>query len=286
VHIGIIGLGLLGSAIAGSLRAAKWTVCGYDLRAAACEEAAAMGVAVLPSAAAVAEEATLLLLSLMHSGDRHALLWGGQRLSDALRPGTLLLDTTTASPESIREEHARLAPRKVRLVDVCVSGSSQTVAEGRALALVGDTRAGAAEYDAALRAFTKQQHYFGAPGRGNEAKLVVNTVMGLNRLVLAEALALARAGGFELGQMLEVLKQGDTYSVAMDTKGPKMIAGAYEPAAARLEQHAKDVGLILDYAAQLGLELPLSRLHREMLEKALEKGAGPLDNAAIFEAYS
>jgi 3-hydroxyisobutyrate dehydrogenase-like beta-hydroxyacid dehydrogenase len=262
------------------------TVCGFDIQEAACREAAAAGVDVLETAAAVAERTPTLILSLMTSEDRRRLLWTEQRIAEHLQPGTLILDTTTAEPESIRADHAPLAEQRVRLVDVCVAGSSQTVAGQRALALVGDTAEGATPYRALLRTFTKQQYFFDRPGRGNEAKLVVNTIIGLQRLILAEGLALARAGGFNLDLMLDVLRQGDTYSVVMDTKGPKMAARTYEPPAARLEQHAKDVGLILAYAERLGIELPVSRLHRTLLEKAAENGAGALDNAAIFEAYS
>lgn len=286
MRIGIIGLGLLGNAIARRLLSEDHDVCGFDIQLAPCEAAARCGVEVLTSAAAVAERTTMLVLSLMTTDDRRKLLWADQRMADALKPGTVILDTTTASPESVREDHARLAEHNVRLVDVCISGSSQVVSEQRALALVGDTHEGAAPYAVVLHAFTAQQFYFGGPGRGNEAKLVVNTVFGLHRLVLAEALALARAAGFDLAQMLDVLKQGETYSVVMDAKGAKMISRVYEPATARLAQHAKDVGLILDYAEGLGIELPVSRLHHDIIQHAVDQGAGALDNAAIFEAYS
>ncbi len=285
MRIGVIGLGLLGRAISRRLVAGGVEVFGYDLKAAACEEAALAGVEVLPTASAVAEAASTVVLSLLNTGDRRALLWGEQRVAAALRPKALLLDTTTAAPQAVVEDHERLAALRVRLVDVCVSGSSQAVREHRALTLVGDTAEGAAAYADILRMFSARQYYFGAPGRGNEAKLVVNTVFGLHRLVLAEALALARAAGFDLEQMLDVLKQGETYSAAMDTKGPKMVTRAYEPAVARLAQHAKDVRLILEYAETLGADVPLSRLHDELIVRAIQRGAGPLDNAAIFEAY-
>ncbi len=286
MHVGIIGLGLMGKAMARGLLRAGHGVSGYDIRPEARAEAEGTGATVLRDAAAVARDTELLILSLMTSEDRRSLLWGEQALAEALDAGTVVLDTTTGRPEDTEEDHARLAGRGVRLVDVCVSGSSQSVLEREALALVGDSRAGAAPYAEILATFTKAQYYFGQPGQGNRAKLIVNTVMGLNRLVLAEALALAKQGGFDLEEMLDVLKQGDSYSVAMDTKGPKMISGVYEPAAARLEQHAKDVGLILEYAERIGAEMPVSALHEQLLARALENDGGPLDNAAIFRAYA
>ncbi len=286
MRIGIIGLGLLGGAIAQRLIAEGYEVSGYDIKEAARETAAASGVDVRASAAEVAQSGSILLLSLMNSDDRRRLFWSEQDLAEHLRPGTLILDTTTADPEDIRADHAALAKLDARLVDVCISGSSQAVAQGRALALVGDTEEDAVGYQQIVGAFTKRQYFLGGPGRGNEAKLVVNIVMGLNRLVLAEALGLARAGGFDLTQMLEILKEGDSYTTAMDTKGPQMVERRYEPPVARLEQHAKDVRLILDYAARSGVDLPVSGLHRELIERAVENGLGALDNTAIFELYT
>ncbi len=285
MRLGIIGLGLVGQAMAKRLLAEGHEVCGYDLAEGACGTAQALGVEVCREACLVAGQIDTLFLSLMTSENRRALLWGEQAAAQSLRPGTTILDTTTARPEDIREDHTRLAAQDVRLIDVCLSGSSQDIAEGNALALVGDTEQGAA-YAPLLSAFTKAQYYFGAPGKGNEAKLIVNLVMGLNRLVLAEALGLASKAGFELEPVLEVLKAGGTYSAAMDTKGPKMIAGAYEPAVARLAQHAKDVALILEYARSVDAEVPVSEVHEKIIRAVAESGAGALDNAAIFEAYS
>ena len=283
-RVGIIGLGLVGRALAQRLLQAGYPVCGYDLAESACEHARQVGVEVLPDAASVARNTRLLLFSLLTSDDRRAVCWGPQALAEALQPGTIVLDTTTGRPEDIREDHERLAGQDVRLIDVCLSGSSQVISEGRALALVGDRR-GNASYAGLLECFSKAQYYFDGPGQGNRVKLIVNLVFGLNRLVLAEALGLASCAGFDLQVILEILKAGETYSVAMDTKGSKMAAGVYEPAVARLGQHAKDVHLILEYARQVGAAVPVSETHARLIDALVGDGWGDLDNAAIFKAY-
>ncbi len=284
MRLGIVGLGLVGRAMAKRLLAAGYEVCGYDIAETACKDAQKVGVEVVEDARQVAEEADTVLLSLMTSENRRDLLWGAQAVAQALEPGALILDTTTARPEDMRVDHARLAEQDVRLIDVCLSGSSQVVAEGRALALVGDRRENA-EYASILEAFSKAQYYFDEPGQGNQAKLIINLVFGLNRLVLAEALGLAAKGGFDLNVILDILKAGETYSVVMDTKGPKMISGVYEPAVARLAQHAKDVDLILEYAQEVGARVPVSEVHSGLIRSVADAGAGDLDNAAIFKAY-
>lgn len=284
MRIGIIGLGLVGRAIARRLLEANHEVVGYDIAASASEAATKAGVTILEDAQAVGHASKLLILSLLTSDDRRALLWGRQALAAVIGNDTIILDTTTARPEDISDDHARLARQGVRLVDVCLSGSSQVVAEGRAIALIGDTEKNATYADI-LKLFTRSQHYFDRPGQGNRAKLIVNLVFGLHRAVLAEALGLAMRGGFDIERILAVLREGETYSVAMDTKGPKMISGKYDPVVARLSQHAKDVGLILEYARQVGAPVPLCDAHIPFMRKAVAEGWGDADNAAIFEAY-
>ncbi|HNR31532.1 MAG TPA: NAD(P)-dependent oxidoreductase [Candidatus Hydrogenedentes bacterium] len=284
MDVGIVGLGLVGKAMAARLLAAGHAVCGCDIALQACQAAATLGVRVLPEARDVAAAASTLFLCLMTSEDRRALLWGRQAMAQALQEGALLLDITTARPEDIEVDHARLAQQGARLIDVCLSGSSEVISRGEALALVGDREADAS-YRELLAAFTKAQYFFDLPGQGNRMKLIVNMVFGLNRLVLAEALGVAAKAGFDLATVLDVLKAGETYSVAMDTKGPKMIARRYDPPVARLAQHAKDVRLILEFARTIGARAPVSELHARLLQEVVDRGAGECDNAAIFEAY-
>ncbi|GMW02101.1 MAG: 2-hydroxy-3-oxopropionate reductase [Candidatus Hydrogenedentota bacterium] len=285
MHIGMIGLGLMGRAMSARLLQAGFRVSGFDIAAEAAEHAARLGVDVASSADAVAAQTRLVILSLMTSQDRRDLLWGSHDLACTLLENQILLDTTTGKPEDLETDSERLRrERNVHLVDVCISGSSQVVAEGRAIALVGDVGPNS-QYDNVLRSFCKSVHYMGSPGTGCRAKLIVNLVFGLNRLVLAEALGLARKCGFDLNVILEVLKEGETHSTAMETKGPKMISSQYEPAVARLSQHAKDVKLILELAESCGARTPLSALHESIIDEVVAAGFGDLDNAAIYKAF-
>ena len=115
-------------------------------------------------------------------------------------------------------------------------------------------------------------------------KLVVNLVLGLNRAVLAEGLSLAQACGIEPAMALEVLRSGAAHSAAMDTKGLKMVQRDFTPQA-RLAQHRKDVGLILTLAQSHETELPLSQIHAQLLDRAIQRGFGELDNSAILKAF-
>ena len=123
--------------------------------------------------------------------------------------------------------------------------------------------------------------YLGPSGSGSKAKLASNLILGLNRVALAEGLVFAGKLGLELHTFLEMLKVTPAYSAVMDTKGKKMLADDFT-VESRIRQHHKDVCLILKYAEKAGQELPLSRVHFDALEKAIEAGDGDLDNAAII----
>jgi len=282
--VGLIGLGLLGRALARRLAGAGYTVHGYDPDPAAVAAGRLRGVHIEPDPGAVARGCLSLLFALPDSTVRQVLLWGNDGLAAALRPGMLILDTSTGRPEDLLADHERLARQGVRLIDACVAGSSGELEDGKAPILVGsedDLPQGKALLDAlAARVF-----YLGAPGQGSRAKLVVNLVLGLNRLVLAEGLGLAAKAGFDWTQILEILKAGGSYSRVMDIKGSRMITGDFEPVA-RLRQHAKDVSLIRQLAEQLGARTPLSELHQRLLEEAMAAGWGDLDNAAVIKLFS
>ena len=131
------------------------------------------------------------------------------------------------------------------------------------------------------RALSEKVFYLGPSGSGAKAKLASNLILGLNRLVLAEGLIFAEELGLDLEPFLELLKVSPAYSVSMDVKGRKMLEGDFEPQS-RIHQHHKDVSIILKYAEIAGQELPLSKLHMDILEKAIAAGDAELDNSAVI----
>lgn len=127
--------------------------------------------------------------------------------------------------------------------------------------------------------------YMGKNGSGALAKLVVNLVLGLNRMVLAEGLCLARKAGMDPQRTLEVLKGSAAYSKAMDQKGQKMVDKDLLLPEGKLAFHLKDVRLMLDLGHRVNAPLILSSLHAQALETEVAKGRGEWDNADIISFY-
>lgn len=269
--IGLIGVGLLGSAMADRLAAAGYTVMGYDIVPERQRGAT--------SSQQVADSCRTIFLSLPTSEVVRQVV-----AQIKLKPGTVVIDTTTGEPNEMAEMGIKLAAQGVEYLDATVLGSSRVVRNGGATVMAGGKRE---VFDGAMplfRTFANHTFYIGSYGAGARMKLVANLALGLNRAVLAEALGFAEACEISPSLALEVLKSGAAYSRAMDDKGEKMLHHDFTPEA-RLSQHLKDVRLILAMAAEHHARTPLSEVHRRLLEQLEAEGYGNVDNSAIIMAY-
>jgi 3-hydroxyisobutyrate dehydrogenase-like beta-hydroxyacid dehydrogenase len=279
--IGLVGLGLVGSALAERFLQSGLGVIGYDIDPDRRREFAGLGGRCAGSAGEVARACGRTVLSLPTSEVVDEVL--GEAGTD-LRDGQVVLDTTTGDPSRSAAAGTRLAARGVHYLDAAIAGSSEQVRAAAAVALVGGEPAAYADCADLFRCFARESFHLGPWGSGARMKLVVNLVLGLNRAVLAEGLAFARACGVDPSEALRVLRAGPAYSRAMDAKGRQMVEHDFRPQA-RLAQHLKDVQLILAEARRTGAAVPLSEMHRDLLERLTTAGLGDADNAAVIRAF-
>jgi 3-hydroxyisobutyrate dehydrogenase-like beta-hydroxyacid dehydrogenase len=278
-RVGIIGLGLMGTAIGERLLAAGFEVLVWNRTRAKADPLVAAGASWSDNPLADCDR---VVLSLFTSDTVQEVL--GQ-LDSGLHADQILIDTTTGQHEQAAALAARLADRGVAYLDAPVSGSSEQTRRGEVTTIVGGRSDAYEACRDLLDCFSQQTIYAGPSGSGSKMKLVCNLVLGLNRAALAEGLVFAQSLGLEAQAALDVLIGTVAYSRTMDTKGRKMVEGDFQPQA-RLSQHLKDVRLILDAAAAGGLALPLSQTHRQLLEAAEAAGYGEFDNSAVIQAFS
>lgn len=278
-RVGIIGVGLVGTALAERLLAAGYPVAGYDLLPERGQALAQLGGEPLLDPAAVASSCSRIILSLPTSGIVSRVM---QELS--LRPATLVIDTTTGAPEDAAALAAKLAAAGIDYVDATIAGSSRQVAAREAIFVCGGSESAFARCSDIFEHCCRQAFHVGPAGSGARMKLVINLVIGLNRAVLAEGLEFARASGIDPYLALDILKASPAYCRAMDTKGLRMLNEEFDPEA-RLAQHLKDVRLILASGERTGAHLPLSNVHRVLLEAAEAAGFGSADNSAVIKAF-
>jgi 3-hydroxyisobutyrate dehydrogenase-like beta-hydroxyacid dehydrogenase len=279
--IGLVGLGLMGMALAERLLGGGFEIWGYDIDPRRNDLFREPGGRPASGTAEIAAGCRRILLSLPDSDVVRAVL---AQMSPSLAPGQIVIDTSTGDPDQAAATGRRLAEGGIGYLDATISGSSQQVRQAEAVVLAGGPAVAFDECQDLFRLFARKWFRLGPCGSGSQMKLVSNLVLGLNRAALAEGLWLGRKLGLDPHQVLTVLRESMAYSRIMDTKGEKMIAGDFQPQA-KLSQHHKDVRLILAAAAKAGTDLPLSRTHARLLELAEDAGCGALDNSAIIRAF-
>jgi len=285
--IGLIGVGLLGSALAERMMQAGFVVRGYDqnwtyydeLQRSKREPVAT--IEKMASANQLASKHRTIVLCLPDSSDVESVI---AQSDENLRSGMLFIDATTGDPAAAVAIARQLSQRKIGYIDATIAGSSEQARRGEAVVIVGGENEEVQRANSILESWSSRRFHVGPAGSGQRMKLVVNLVLGLNRAALAEGLNLASCTGFDPAQALNVLKATPAYSSAMDTKGPKMVARDFATQA-RLSQHQKDVALIRALARRHGAATPLTDAHHELLKTAAKTGFADADNSAIIEAY-
>lgn len=278
-NVGVIGLGLMGTALTERLLHAGYTVWVHNRTRVKAEPLLAQGARWADNPLT---ECDRVLISLYTTDTVEEML---DRLGDGLRPGHILIDTTTGAPEQTARLGSRLAVRGVQYLDAPISGSSEQTRRGEVTAIVGGLREAFEACRDLFESCAKKTIFAGPCGSGARMKLVSNLVLGLNRAALAEGLVFAQALGLEAEAALQVLMNSMAYSKIMDTKGQKMVDGDFRTQA-RLSQHLKDIRLILESAAEAGQVLPITEAHCRLLEMAEAAGFGDADNSAIIQAFT
>jgi 3-hydroxyisobutyrate dehydrogenase-like beta-hydroxyacid dehydrogenase len=278
--VGVVGLGLMGGALAERFLRGGLRAVGFDLREECRRQLAELGGEPRGSAREVFAAARVVVLSLPNSDIVAGVI---EEVRDLL-PGVRVIDTTTGDPDATAELGRRLAELGAEYLDATLTGSSQQARAGAVVVTAGGPPDVFRRSEGLFRLFARQWFHVGPWGSGARTKLVVNLVLGLNRAVLAEGLAFARMCGLDLPAVLDILRSGAGYSRVMDTKGRKMIEADFAPEA-KLAQHLKDVRLILEAGRRVGAALPLSGLHEQLLAGLVGRGLGEWDNSCVIRAF-
>lgn len=276
--IGVVGLGLMGTAITERLIEFGYQPMVWNRSREKAEALIERGAIWSDSPFLACDRVILSLYSSQVVNEVLGLF------ANDLRASQVLIDTTTGEPQDTLSLANRLAVQGVTYLDAPISGSSEQTRRGEAMVMIGGDQSTFNDCNDLWPVLGKRVFYTGLSSSASRMKLVTNLVLGLNRVALAEGLAYAKAIGVSPTAALEVLMESAAYSRTMDVKGPKMVTGDFS-LQARLSQHLKDVRIILETARDAGLQLPLSGVHLELLELAEAIGCGELDNSSIIKIY-
>jgi 3-hydroxyisobutyrate dehydrogenase-like beta-hydroxyacid dehydrogenase len=283
--VAVIGLGLLGHALASRLCAAGRSVVGYDVlpeRVAALQALGAMPAASVEDAVARAEAIVVVLPTLQSVED---VILGAAGVTAHARPGSVVIQMSTISP-ALSERLARgVSERGLTYLDCPVSGTSAMVARGEGIIIAGGDGAAVARWRPVLEAMLPRVEHVGPAGHAMVLKLVANLLVGVHSLAAAEALTMARKAGLDLDRVLDVLTAGAAGSRMLDVRGP-MIAHDRFPAQMKLELFLKDLHLIQEAARTVGAPVPLTDVAERLYMAALRAGHGGDDLAVVVRALT
>ncbi len=277
-RVGVVGLGLMGTAIAQRLIESH-------LRPYVWNRTPEKASDLITHGAVWSEcppcDCDVVIISLYSSDVVNEVL---QKWQHSFRPGLIVIDTTTGRPEDSERFAQWLHEKGAVYLDAPISGSSEQTRRGEATVIVSGNEGAFKSLTSIWPVLGRNFFFAGRSGNAARMKLVSNLVLGLNRAALAEGLALAEGMGVSSSSALEILRGSPAYSRQMDTKGQKMIQRDYS-VQAKLSQHLKDVRLMLEAAEKLALNLPLTSTHMQLLQQAEALGYGNVDNSAICEVY-
>jgi 3-hydroxyisobutyrate dehydrogenase-like beta-hydroxyacid dehydrogenase len=275
--IGIVGIGVVGLALAERLRKERFAVTGHDRNASRKRALVDIGASAASDARGVFATCDRVVLALADDAQTADVL-----AAIAPRKDQIVIDVHTGDPVVAERLAEALAARGVAYIDSPLAATSAAIERGDAVAMIGGHPEAIAACDDLWPAIARQRFVLGAAGSGQKAKLATNLVLGLNRAALAEGLSFAEAVGIPGATFIELLRATPAYSRAVDAKGARMVARDYLPEA-RLSRQRRDSVLLLDVARRAGRGLPLTAAHVALLDAAIAAGEGELDSAAIVE---
>ena len=275
--IGFLGLGEMGTPMAGRLLHAGHDVVVWNRSAERTAPLAKEGAAVAPSPAAAAAGADFIITMLATPEALEQVLFGSEGLAPALSPGQVLIDMSTVGPDEVRAAAARL-PKGASLVDAPVRGSVPQATSGRLDIFVGATDENYERARPILETLGSVRHT-GGPGSGAAMKLVANLALGAAIVTLGEALSLGDSLELRRDILLDVLADSPIGPI-VKAKRANVESGQFAPSF-KLRHAAKDLRLVTETAAARGRDLKQARANRAWLDEAAEHGAADLDFSAV-----
>jgi 3-hydroxyisobutyrate dehydrogenase-like beta-hydroxyacid dehydrogenase len=253
--VGLIGLGLMGKPMGRNLLKAGFPLVVWNRSKTRADELVSEGARLGANPREVAGLVDVLITIVSDPPAVEEILWGANGALDGLRRGSVLIDSSTISPELARKEAAACGERGVDFLDAPVTGGTWGAEKGELIFMIGGKAEVLDRVKPVLEAVGKRLFLLGPNGAGQTVKLAMNLILALQVEALAEAIALVTAAGVAGERLVEVLQSSMARSGVTDVKAPQILKNEF-PASFPLRLMHKDVRLALELAKQKGVTLP------------------------------
>jgi putative dehydrogenase len=278
--IGIIGLGIMGGAIARNLVQRGWAVVGFDTEPSRRSELELSGVTIGDGAGSVASRAATIMTSLPHADAANAV---ATQIADCGQPPRIVIELSTLTIADKLRFKAILEPAGHIALDCPLSGTGAQAAVRDLVVYASGDSAAITQCRDLFADFAKQSADLGAYGNGSRMKFVANLLVAIHNVASAEAMVLAERAGLDPNQVIEMVAPGAGGSRMFQMRAPMMAKRSYEPATMRISTWKKDMAIIAEFASELGCETPLFTTTQPVYARAMAMGLGDQDTAAVFE---
>jgi 3-hydroxyisobutyrate dehydrogenase-like beta-hydroxyacid dehydrogenase len=279
VRLGFIGLGIMGSRLTKRLHAAGWTIQAWNRSPEPTRELQQSEVPIAETLIELVGTSDVVLSCLANDAAVHAVYFDAAGVFSSARPGTIILEMSTISPQLSQLLHREASARGFRILDVAISGSAPAVEAGIVTLLAGGERDTFEHCSPIYESIAKQWFLMGPGSAGVQMKLVVNLLLAVGMEAIAEAVSLGEHLKLDRTTLLDVLSKTTVIPPALVGKLKKIEAEDYSPQFP-LRLMSKDMNLIMDTAKTVGADLSAARATKAVLDANLD-ARGDLDLSAI-----
>ncbi|WP_232630150.1 2-hydroxy-3-oxopropionate reductase [Methylobacterium sp. Leaf118] len=283
MKIGFIGLGIMGRPMAANLIAAGHTLLLKSGARPVPADLIAAGGRACDSAAAVAEEAEVVITMVPDTPQVEAVLFGPGGVAEGLRPGTLVIDMSSIAPLATKDFARRINALGCDYLDAPVSGGEVGARAGSLTIMVGGPEAAFARARPLFEAMGKTITLVGGNGDGQITKVANQIIVALNIEAVAEALVFAAKSGADPARVRQALMGGFAASRILEVHGERMVKRSFDPGF-RIELHQKDLNLALQAAREIGVSLPNTATAQELFNACVAQGGRGWDHSAMVRA--
>jgi 2-hydroxy-3-oxopropionate reductase len=281
-NIGFIGLGIMGTPMAGHLIAAGYKTYLYSLPSVPQALVAAGGVACANSAE-VTRQADIIITMVPDTPDVEAVLFGANGVAAALSPGQVVVDMSSISPVATKDFAKRIAARGAHYIDAPVSGGEVGAKAASLTIMVGGDEAVFARVKPLFDKMGKNITLVGGVGDGQITKVANQIIVALTIEAVGEALLLASKAGANPAKVRQALMGGFANSRILEVHGERMIKRTFDPGF-RIALHQKDLNLALSTARTLGVSLPNTANAQELFNSCAAHGGSGWDHSGMVRA--
>ena len=283
-RVAFIGLGIMGKPMARNLLDAGFPLVVHNRSQGCVDELVKVGAERAATAREAAERAEIIITMLPNSPDVELVVLGSDGLLEGVRAGQLLIDMSTINPLVSRKIGEELESRSVGMLDAPVSGGEQGAIDGVLSIMAGGEAAYFERARPLFQVLGKTITHMGSLGSGGVTKLANQMIVAINLSAIGEALVFGARSGVDPQKMIQALSGGLAGSRCLDQKADKILAGDFSPGF-KVDLHAKDLGLIHEAAASIGVPIPTTALVQQFFEALRTRDRGGYDHSGVITFF-